>query len=73
VDPGDERLSNLFEALPPQPSCDELGKAFVGTLLLWGMKNSMPMRIFPGQEIRFDLRSGMIMVGTMSITPSGSG
>ena len=38
-----------------------------------GTKSSMPIRILPGQEMRLDLTSGMIMVGTMSMTPSGRG
>ena len=36
-------------------------------------QSSMPIRILPGQEMRRDLMSGMIIVGTMSITPSGRG
>ena len=37
------------------------------------MKRSMPMRSLPSGEISGERAKGVIFVGTMSITPSGSG
>ena len=42
-------------------------------VLFLGMKISIPMRSLPGQEINFVRRMGRIIVGAMSIMPSGMG
>ncbi len=43
------------------------------TVVLRPMKISSPMRSLPGQEISFERRMGRIIVGAMSIMPSGMG
>ena len=72
VDAGDEGLGDLFQTFLSQSPRHEARQALVVEAFFFGTNNSIPILIFPGQEMRRDFKRGVIMVGTMSITPSGS-
>jgi hypothetical protein len=74
VDAAHQRAGDLVEGFRAEAPADESGEAFVLIAgQLWERSTSMPMRSFPGQEMRRERRKGSTMVGAISIMPSGMG